>query len=133
MDQDQEADQCVSSGDPCAEDEICIEESATCESDEITIMIEATFSYGCGMPFLVWFGIVQIQGFETDFDLTSVVRYDAPFILKLPKLLNSTGDTITQVVFLLPSLLFPTWDYPATVLVTVDELSDTIDIPSCIP
>ena len=124
---DEEADQCVSSGDPCEEDEICIEEGAVCEP---AISIGATFS-GCGVPFLTWIGIVQIQGTGTGFGLTSVVLYDSPLVLKTPKFLNSRTQTITQVVWLLPSLIFPAWDYPATVTVSVDTLSDTIEIPAC--
>jgi hypothetical protein len=124
---DEAADQCVSSGDPCAEDENCIEATDTCED---AISIDATFS-GCGFPIFVWFGVVQIQGTGTNFTALSVVQYDSPLVFKLPKLLNQSTQTITQLVFLLPSFFFPTENYPATVTATVDGLSDTIDIPSC--
>jgi hypothetical protein len=92
--------------------------------------IEAEFS-GCGSPFLIWFGVVGIQGTDTEFGLTSIVRYSSPLVFKLPKLPNRSAQTITQLVLLWPSILFPVLDYPATVTVSVDTLSDTIDIPAC--
>jgi hypothetical protein len=95
-----------------------------------TTAIDAKFT-GCGTPLILWFGVVEIRGTGTDFGLTSIVRYDSPLVFKLPKLLGIDKTTITQFVILSPSLFFPAWDYPATVTVSVDGLSDTIEIPAC--
>jgi hypothetical protein len=128
---DEEAEQCVSSGDPCEEGDICNEESDSCESE---ISIEATFE-GCGRRWAPGFGIVTIQGTGTDFGLLSVVQYDSIKVIKGPKLVNSNNQKITQFVLLLPSygpffpLLLP--EYPTAVEVTVNQLSDTFEIPSC--
>jgi hypothetical protein len=96
--------------------------------------IAATFQ-GCGRAFAYGFGIVRIQGTGTDFGLLTIVQYDSREVIKGPRLVNSTDQTITQFVLLLPSfgpflpVLFP--EYPNTVEVTVSQLSDTFEIPSC--
>ena len=95
-----------------------------------TTAIDATFT-GCGTLLIPWFGIVEIQGTGIDFGLTSIVRYDSPLVFKLPELIGIEKTTITQFVILWPSLFFPVWDYPATVTVLVDGLSDAIEIPAC--
>jgi hypothetical protein len=95
-----------------------------------TTAIDATFT-GCGTSLIPWFGIVEIQGTGIDFGLTSIVRYDSPLVFKLPELLGIEKTTITQFVILWPSLFFPAGDYPATVRVLVDGLSDAIEIPAC--
>ena len=100
--------------------------SGTC----VTTAIEATFT-GCGGRFFTSFGIVTIEGTDTDLKLTSIVKYDYPLIIKLPKLLNRQEQKITQFVLLLPDIICPGWMYPATVTVTVDGLSDTFVIPAC--
>ena len=128
---DEEADQCVSSGYPCAEDEICIEEGNACEPG----IIEATFE-GCGSAFLPEFGIVTIQGTGTDFGLLSIVRYNSLMVVKVvPRLLNQQNQKMTHLVAQFPSLdpFFPVLlpAYPITVVVTVDGLSDTFEIPAC--
>jgi hypothetical protein len=106
----------------------------TCDCEVIpTESIDATLTGGCGFPFIVWFGAVQIVGTGTDFGLTSIVRYDSPLVFKVPKFLRRPTQTINQFIFTLPSIFFPAWDYPALVTVTVDGLSDTIDIPACGP
>ena len=96
--------------------------------------IEATFQ-GCGRAFAIGFGIVRIQGTGTNFGALTIVQYDSPELIKGPRLVNRTEQTITQFVLLLPSfgpflpVLFP--EYPNTVEVTVTGLSDTFEIPSC--
>jgi hypothetical protein len=96
--------------------------------------IEATFQ-GCGRAFALGFGIVRIQGTGTNFGALTIVQYDSPELIKGPRLVNRTEQTITQFVLLLPSfgpflpVLFP--EYPNTVEVTVTGLSDTFEIPSC--
>ena len=100
-----------------------------CHSDDFNIYASIT---GCGTPFIPWFGVVEIEGTPLIvFGLTNIVRYDSPLVLKTPKLLNRGDNKITQFVILLPSILFPEWDYPATVKVSVDGPSDTIEIPAC--
>jgi hypothetical protein len=129
---DEEADTCVSSGDPCEKNELCSEEDDTCKP---AISIEASIT-GCGFPLFARFGVVEIQGTGTDIKPTSVVRYDSPLVLQLPKMLNRNTQTITQFVILWPSfgsILFSALDYPAGVTVTVDTLSDTFEIPACGP
>jgi len=97
-------------------------------------IIEATFE-GCGTRLIPWFGVVEIfSGF--DFGLTDIVEYDSPLVFKLPKLLNRRNQTIIQFVILLPSILFPAWDYPAQIEVAVYGklvygFSNTIEIPAC--
>ncbi len=96
--------------------------------------IAATFQ-GCGRAWAYGFGIVRIQGTGTDFGLLTIVQYDSRQVIKGPKLVNRTDQTITQFVLLLPSfgpflpVLLP--EYPNTVEVTVSQLSDTFEIPSC--
>jgi hypothetical protein len=124
---DVDADACVSSGNPCKEDENCIEGNDICEP---SIAIGTKFS-GCGFPVFLWFGAIEIQGTGTNFTSLSPVLYDSPLVIKLPKLLDASTQTITQIVFLMPSILFPEWNYPAAVMVTVDGLSDTFEIPPC--
>jgi hypothetical protein len=127
---DEEADACVSSGDPCEKNEVCSEEDDTCKP---AISIEASIT-GCGFPLFARLGVVEIQGTGTDIKATSVVRYDSPLVLQLPKLLNRNTQTITQFVILWPSfggILFSALDYPVAVTVTVDTLSGTFEIPVC--
>jgi hypothetical protein len=127
---DEEADACVSSGDPCEENETCNEEDDTCTPK---VSIESSIT-GCGFPLFARFGVVEIQGTGTDFKSLSVVSYDSPLVLKLAKLMNRKTQTITQFVILWPSfgsIFFSALDYPATVTVTVDTLSDTFEIPAC--
>jgi len=107
-----------------------------CISDDFNI--HASIITGCGTPFIPWFGVVQIEGPPLiEFGITSIVRYDLPLVLPLPRLVNRKDNTITQFVILLPSLFFPVWDYPATVRVTVGDLlshhlhTDTFRIPEC--
>jgi hypothetical protein len=96
--------------------------------------IDATFQ-GCGRAFALGFGIVRIQGTGTNFGLLTIVQYDSRELIKGPRLVNRTDQTITQFVLLLPSfgpflpVLLP--EYPNTVEVTVTGLSDTFEIPSC--
>jgi hypothetical protein len=127
---DEGADACVSSGDPCGGNELCSEEDDTCKPG---ISVEASIN-GCGFPLFARLGVVEIQGTGTDFKPISVVRYDSSLVIKSLKLLSRSTQTITQFVILLPSFgstLFTTVDYPATVTVTVDGLSDTFEIPEC--
>jgi hypothetical protein len=101
---------------------------------------EATFE-GCGIPFFYGFGLVTIQGADTIFGPFTTLSYDSPLIVKLPKLVNRKLQRITQFVILRPSILFPAWDYPAIVEVTVSgpsspsssaySLLDTFIIPKC--
>jgi hypothetical protein len=98
-------------------------------------VIEATFS-GCGTPLIPWFGVVEIETGFFEFGRMGIVEYDSPLVFKLPKLHNRRGPSITQFVILLPSILFPAWDYPARVEVAVYGFyiygfSDTIEIPAC--
>jgi hypothetical protein len=93
-------------------------------------LIEASFT-GCGTPFIPWFGVVEIESGFLEFGLTSIVRYESPLVLKTPKRLSQRGNTITQFVILLPSIFFPAWDYPALIEVTVDGVSNAIEIPAC--
>jgi hypothetical protein len=98
--------------------------------------MESTFE-GCGRPFFYGFGVMTIQGVNTVFGPFTTLSYDSPLTVKLPKLVNRKLQRITQFVILLPSILFPAWDYPAIVEVTVDGLSspysllDTFIIPKC--
>jgi hypothetical protein len=102
--------------------------------------MEATFE-GCGRPFFYGFGVMTIQGVDTVFGPLTTVSYDSPLIVKLPKLVNPREQRITQFVILLPSILFPKWDYPATVEVTASGpssptssaygLTDSFFIPKC--
>lgn len=92
--------------------------------------IQATFN-GCGRTLFYSFGVVTIQGTSTVFGLLTTVRYDSPLIVKTPRLVNRTLQRITQFVILLPSILFPEWDYPAAVEVTVDGVTDNFEIPAC--
>lgn len=124
---DEEDDECVSSGNPCGENEVCVEEDKTCMP---VTGIEASIT-GCGFPFFARLGIVEIQGNGTDFKPLSVVRYDSPLVIKGLKLVNRRAQTITQFVILMPGLFLPAWNYPATVEVTVDGFSGTLEIPAC--
>jgi hypothetical protein len=98
--------------------------------------MESTFE-GCGRPFFYGFGVVTIQGANTIFGPFTTLSYDSPLVLPLPRLVNRSEQRITQLVILWPSILFPAWDYPAIVEVTVDGLSspysllDTFIIPKC--
>jgi hypothetical protein len=105
--------------------------SDTVEGD--CVSIDATFT-GCGSPFLIWFGVVEIQGTGTDFTLFTPVQYDSLQIVKGIKLTNTTDQIIRQFVLTLPSLgdiLFPALSYPTTVTATVQGLSDTFVVPAC--
>ena len=76
-------------------------------------------------------GIVEIQGIGTNFTALSVVKYDSPLLIQTSKLLNTTNQIITQFLLLMPSILVPAGNYPATVTVTVDTVSDSVLIPPC--
>jgi hypothetical protein len=123
---DEESDMCESSGNPCLQDQECNETEGICET---LAGIEASTG-AVGSAFLFLPAIVTIQGnTETDFTFFgSVVTYDSPLILKCLKLANPTTQTINQIILLWPSIIFPTLSYPATVTVTVDGLSDEIEI-----
>ena len=61
--------------------------------------------------------------------LDSEVSYDPPVVIPLFKLVNSTTQTITQSVIVLPNILLPALSsYPTTVTVTVNGLSDDMEI-----
>ena len=124
---------CPDDGTFYSSDETCDETTHQCVNPatiEPSISIGASFS-GCGLPMLVRFGIVEIQGLETSFTPLSGVKYDSPLIIPTTKLVNTSAQTITQFLLLMPSILVPLGDYPATVTVTVDALSDRVHIPPC--
>ena len=124
---------CLPGSNPCTGDETCDEATDQCVNPatiEPSISIGASLS-GCGLPMSVRFGIVEIQGLGTSFTALSGVKYDSPLIIPTTKLVNSSAQTITQFLFLMPSILVPLDDYPATVTVTVDALSDSVHIPPC--
>jgi hypothetical protein len=96
----------------------------------VTELIEAEYTgvFG-GSAFLILPGQITIEGTGTDFTrFGSRVTYDSLLLLNYFKLVND--QTITQFVLLLPSIIIPGQEYPATVTVTVDGLSDDVDIPS---
>lgn len=96
----------------------------------VTELIEAEYTgvFG-GSAFLILPGQITIEGTGTNFTrFGSRVTYDSLLLLNYFKLVND--QTITQFVLLLPSIIIPGQDYPATVTVTVDGLSDDVEIPA---
>ncbi len=121
---DEETDSCMSTGNPCAENEICNETAGVCESPRIET---STNALGSGIFLLP--GVVTIRGVGTNFrPLGNAVKYDPPALLNYFRLVNSNTQTITQFAIVMPSI-FP-WvpSYPATIRVTVDDLSDDMVI-----
>jgi hypothetical protein len=117
---DEDTESCMSTGNPCAENEICIEAAGLCESPRIEV---STNAVGSGIFLLP--GVITIRGVGTSFTpLGNFVKYDPPMLLNYFRLVNSTTQTITQFVIVMPSI-FP-WvpSYPATVTVTLDDFSD---------
>jgi hypothetical protein len=117
---------CEEGSNPCTPDEACNEKDDICEP---AVSIEASTG-AVGSFFFLLPGVVTIQGMETDFTLFgSVVNYNPPVLLKGFKLVNPNTQTITQFVIVLPSILLPVVStYPTTVTVTVDGLSDDMEI-----
>jgi hypothetical protein len=117
---DEDTESCMSTGNPCAKNEICNETAGVCESPHIEASTNAVGSRIFLLP-----GVVTIRGVGTNFtSLGNFVTYDPPVLLNYFRLLNSNTQTITQFVIVMPSI-FP-WVplYPATIRVTVDDLSD---------
>ena len=121
---DEDSDECVSSGNPCPQGQECNEADDICETP---VGIEASTG-AVGSAFLFLPGVVTIQGTGTSFTFASVVTYDSFLVIKGLKMVNPTTQTITQGILMWPSILFPVLSYPATVTVTVDGLSDEIEI-----
>ena len=98
--------------------------------------LDANLTFGCGRVLTSWFGVVQIQGTGIEFTALSIPRYQSlpPVISISPKLLNRRENTVTQFLLLFPSFgpnFFQFWNYPTTVTVTFNGLSDTFLIPAC--
>jgi len=116
---------CERGADPCTAGEVCIEETDTCE---LPTRIEASTN-AFGSVFLFLPGFVTIKGTGTDFTLFgSIINYEPPVLFKGVKVVNPLTQTITQFVIVLPSLLPNVPPYPATITVTVDGLSDDMEI-----
>jgi hypothetical protein len=121
---------------------LTVADTANFDTDSIRITVggktcydflEGTFTGLGGSSILVLPGIVEIQGTGTSFTFSSVVSYDSPFILKGLKWVNPNKQTITQFIFVLPSILFPDqYGYPKVVQVCVDGLCDNVEIPAFI-
>ena len=125
---DEEANECVRTGNPCEDDHICNELNDTCEVLSVE-RIECSTN-ALGSDFFLLLGVVTIKGTETSFTmLESQVNYDPPMLIPLFKLVNPATQIITQVVFVLPSIILPSVpSYPTTVTVTVNGLSDDMEI-----
>jgi plastocyanin len=94
------------------------------------IEAEYTGVFG-GSALFILPGQITIQGTGTDFTrFGSRVTYDSLLVFNYFKLVNTGTQTITQFVILWPSIIIPGQSYPATVTVTVDGLSDDVEIPS---
>ena len=121
---DEDSGSCVSTGNPCAEDERCIEQSDLCQPPGIEV---STNAVGSGIFLLP--GVLTIQGMGTNFTrLGSIVTYDPPVLFNYFKLVNPNTQAITQFVIVMPSILGIVPSYPATVTVTVDDFSDDMEI-----
>jgi hypothetical protein len=121
---DEDTESCGSTGNPCDTNETCNEQTDLCETPQIEL---STNAVGSGIFFLP--GVVTLRGVGTNFTpFGNFIKYDPPVLLNYFRLVNSTTQTITQFVIVIPSI-FP-WApaYPITVTATVDGFSDDMVI-----